>query len=48
MYVPGVVHQDDLIYLIPLPIFNVWPPGHPDFHVIDAMVTLCTNFATYG
>ncbi|XP_021919380.1 venom carboxylesterase-6-like [Zootermopsis nevadensis] len=44
----GVVHQDDLIYLIPLPIFNLWLPGHPDLHVIDTMVTLCVNFATYG
>lgn len=44
----GVVHMDDLIYLIPLPVFNVWPAGHPDKRVIDTMVTLFTNFATYG
>ncbi|PSN39538.1 Venom carboxylesterase-6 [Blattella germanica] len=44
----GVVHMDDLIYLIPSQIFNVWPPGHPDRQVIDVMVTLWTNFIRTG
>jgi hypothetical protein len=48
IYFPGVVHMDDLIYLVPLPIFNVWPVGHPDKRVRDMMVTLWTNFAAYG
>ncbi|KAJ9591664.1 hypothetical protein L9F63_001809, partial [Diploptera punctata] len=44
----GVVHMDDLIYLIPMPVFNIWPPGHPDRDVRELMITLWTNFATYG
>ena len=47
-FIAGVVHMDDLIYLITIPAFKLWPPGHPDKKVIDVMVALWTNFATYG
>ncbi|XP_069697219.1 juvenile hormone esterase-like [Periplaneta americana] len=44
----GVVHTDDLIYLVPLPTMRWWPEGHPDLETLHVMVAMWTNFAKYG
>ncbi|XP_069689982.1 juvenile hormone esterase-like [Periplaneta americana] len=44
----GVGHSDELTYLFKQTGFPEVPEDHPDVEVINTLITLWTNFATYG
>ncbi|XP_069689981.1 juvenile hormone esterase-like [Periplaneta americana] len=44
----GVGHSDELIYLFKHTEYPEVPEDHPDVVVINTLITLWTNFATYG
>lgn len=45
----GVLHADELEFIMTTAYkADRWEPGHPDLEMVEAVVTLWTNFATHG
>lgn len=48
-YISGVLHTDEMeLILTSAYKADRWEPGHPDLEMVEAVVTLWTNFATHG
>jgi hypothetical protein len=48
-YISGVLHVDELEFILSSAfIADRWEPGHPDLEMVEAVVTLWTNFAAHG
>jgi hypothetical protein len=41
-------HGDDLLYILKLPMFEVFSPGQPEIEIINELTVILADFVNFG